>query len=970
MAFSKNIILFISANVCVIYCLLGQSPGLHGYIYDKETSEPLIGASILLEGTSFGTATDITGNYHISGIPVGTYNLQISYLGYENLNEKVEILPDLTKEMNFYLSYSGVQFGAVTITAQAKGQAKAINDQLNSNVIKNVIASEKIQELPDANAAETISRLPGVSVQRTGGEGSKVVVRGLSPKYTSMMVEGVNMATSENDRSADISAISPYSLGGIELLKAITADKDANFVGGSINFILQEAKNNWHANIIMQAGYNGLKKSVNDYLFTGSISNRFFNQRFGVFAQINAENRNRSSNDQGATYNIRELDGNKKEIHTTNLILSDIYRQTKRLGATLVLDYKIKDGKIFLKNFYSSGATDINRYNEVYNLANTNRTFSHETYQENYNNNALNNILSYEQRFGKMLIQSTFANSFSNKNVPSNFSFIFEQRNAIKSEVLNSIIPPYDLLNYTVVDDSNSFLETINEISSKTEEKQNSFTVDLQYDWSLSKQISGFLKFGGKYQNKNRFYDKTHYFGRLRLNSGQQAKDAILTAYPEFQNVVPLGSTSLPFSIFANTNFDHGNYLDGEYALGAVAEVGILNNVLDIIKHNVGEGEFQTFGLHQYFSEREDYAGEESLYAGYIMSEINIGTKIKLIPGWRYENNTTTYNGPYGDATATAFPELNYYFIDTTVTRSNSFLLPMMHVRYKPFSWFDVRIAYTHTLSRPSYFQFTPRQDILSEVVILNNHQLQPEYSKNIDVYLSFRDNKLGLFTLGTFHKKIGNMIFGLDRRVILDPKEYNLPESTKNRVIFTQANNDRVAALNGIEIDWQTHFWYLPGLLKGLVINLNYTHIYSKADYPRTVIELGKLDPVTFMREQLNIDSYLTDRLVDQPNDIFNFQIGYDYKDFSVRISTLYQSRVFKGTNFYPELTQFTEAYNRWDMSFKQSLPLKGFKVFCNLNNLTNASDRNRISGAPWNTKIQQYGRSIDLGVRFEFEK
>ncbi|MBK7700250.1 MAG: hypothetical protein IPJ39_16755 [Saprospiraceae bacterium] len=60
MAFSKNIILFISANVCVIYCLLGQSPGLHGYIYDKETSEPLIGASILLEGTSFGSATDIT----------------------------------------------------------------------------------------------------------------------------------------------------------------------------------------------------------------------------------------------------------------------------------------------------------------------------------------------------------------------------------------------------------------------------------------------------------------------------------------------------------------------------------------------------------------------------------------------------------------------------------------------------------------------------------------------------------------------------------------------------------------------------------------------------------------------------------------------------------------------------------------------------------------------------------------------
>ncbi|MCB0660667.1 MAG: hypothetical protein KDC04_07015, partial [Saprospiraceae bacterium] len=92
-----------------------------------------------------------------------------------------------------------------------------------------------------------------------------------------------------------------------------------------------------------------------------------------------------------------------------------------------------------------------------------------------------------------------------------------------------------------------------------------------------------------------------------------------------------------------------------------------------------------------------------------------------------------------------------------------------------------------------------------------------------------------------------------------------------------------------------------------------------------------------------------------------------YDYKGFSCRLSTLFQSKIFKGTNYYPELVQYTESYNRWDFSMKQALPFKGFKVFINFNNITNAADRSRIVGAPWNTKIQEYGRTIDLGVRYE---
>ncbi len=352
--------------------------------------------------------------------------------------------------------------------------------------------------------------------------------------------------------------------------------------------------------------------------------------------------------------------------------------------------------------------------------------------------------------------------------------------------------------------------------------------------------------------------------------------------------------------------------------------------------------------------------------AAYAMSEINLGTKIKFIPGVRFESNKTVYTAPKGNATKTTFKELEYAHVDTSVTRENSFLLPMIHLKYSPFEWFNARLAYTQTLSRPSYYQFTPRIDILQSVVILNNSKLKPEFSENWDLYLTFHSNKLGLFTIGGFTKKIKNMIFGLNRRVILEPSKYELPDEVWKRDIYTQANNIHDAFVKGVELDWQTNFWYLPGVLKGLVLNINYTHIYSEAKYPRTVVE-KKTDPVTFETTYRNIDSYIVGQLVQQPDDIFNIQLGYDYKGFSARISTLYQSRIFKGSNFYKELVQYTDSYTRWDISLKQKLPWYKLQIFCNINNLTGAADRDLIAGKPWNSRIQHYGTTVDLGLRIE---
>ena len=81
------------------------------------------------------------------------------------------------------LNYTTIEGEEVTVTAQARGKMDAINKQLNSSSIVNIVSADRIQELPDAKAAESVARVPGVSIKREGGEGNKVVIRGVSPKY-------------------------------------------------------------------------------------------------------------------------------------------------------------------------------------------------------------------------------------------------------------------------------------------------------------------------------------------------------------------------------------------------------------------------------------------------------------------------------------------------------------------------------------------------------------------------------------------------------------------------------------------------------------------------------------------------------------------------------------------------------------------------------------------------------------------
>lgn len=116
---------------------------LSGRVLDAETNEPLIGANIVVLGTSLGAATDIDGNYVIYNIPEGKYSISGSMIGYQRtIRPDVNISRTNGARQNFNLQSAAIEGEEVVVTAQARGQLEAVNQQLASSPMVSVQQEE------------------------------------------------------------------------------------------------------------------------------------------------------------------------------------------------------------------------------------------------------------------------------------------------------------------------------------------------------------------------------------------------------------------------------------------------------------------------------------------------------------------------------------------------------------------------------------------------------------------------------------------------------------------------------------------------------------------------------------------------------------------------------------------------------------------------------------------------------------
>ena len=977
---------------------------LRGTITDSLSNSELVGANVFLLGTSIGAATDIEGTYYISSIPEGNYKLKVSYIGYKSKEIDVVIKNNLTTELNIQLSLDVILGEEVLVTGQLKGQISAINQQKSSNTIINVVSEEKIQELPDANAAETIGRLPGVSVTRSGGEANKVILRGLSDKYVSVTIDGVRVpSTDELDRGIDLSAIAQNSLSGIELYKALTADKDADAIAGSINLVTRKAPSERVIRAILKGGYNGLTESAKQYDFSFKYGERFFDEFLGVQLNANIERKIRSNDYYDLGYDQTILNQTSYFINEFTLRYTDEVR--KRNGVSLILDINTPDdGNIKFSNNYNS--TDRNYITHQRDYPNGGGetqylggvTYSYRDREQKIGtfNSALkgeNILFGINVDWGMSFAQST-------SEYPYDYQLDFSEPSDEDAESGMRSTPqiksnPEQLIPYAYNNFQTATLAGAYYSGQDNLEKDKTVFLNLSHDYTFGDLFAGNLMIGGKYNSKSRNNNQTQNFAPYylgywqpyqRLSNGSIIPKDFDGSYFEdfYQRYLsnPLFNT-VSFQEFLDQDPESVVLFD-DYTMYPLINRDKLRQWYDINKNGIN----QAGNLIEYYNDPTYsayyYDISEAVSAAFATTTLNIGQAVTFIAGVRVESENNDYNNKYSKVIAGGFPSITLPTKDTSATYTETVILPNFHLNIKPTDFMNIRLAAYRALARPdfnmrlnTYFGWRPAEVGGNKQLIVGNPELRTAKAWNFEINTSFYGNEIGLFSVSAFYKEIKDMYHMLNQinttgNVIFQELGLNTKTlHTGNYQLTVPYNSDELSKVWGFEIEHQLTFTFLPGLLKNIILSYNASFVKSQTQLigsttDTTYTIIGGIPFPQYTERAITYHQ----KLENQPKFFGNISLGYDIGGFSGRISVFHQSDYFSSFSPSGRSDALVAGFTRVDLALKQKVT-DYLTIQLNINNLTNMEDihqiDNRVNDYILQNNGQKYGLTGDLGVLIE---
>ena len=420
--------------------------------------------------------------------------------------------------------------------------------------------------------------------------------------------------------------------------------------------------------------------------------------------------------------------------------------------------------------------------------------------------------------------------------------------------------------------------------------------------------INGNIKFGGMFREKKRFRDDT---------AGTQGFDAGSNVYaPKILSESldwMVRNSAGQISAIGIRGTENSPFLNGDYNFGNRFNFDRLNEISNtwerLSNDYIAQGPsvyLPLFGQVNKIGYSQSVAGStmndqdilEKYFAGYLMSEINFGKYVMFLPGVRIENTLKDMKGYY--AMPPIFPASILDPLpatDTTAVSSDTYILPMIHLRIKPTSSFYMHFAYTQTLSRPDFNAISPNYYVNSGWVPFTysagNPLLKPELWTNMDAQFVFHGKKIGLFSVNLFYKTVKDKIWNRSyQRIKGDPIINPFPDNGLVNVA-TWENHSYTGSVNGVEIDWQSSFGFLPSPFKYITLSANYTYTNSQTSYPYTRIDL--ITPIGGGRPvAVRIDSTLTGAMKFQPKHIANVSLGFNKNGFNAWLSFQYNGQIY----------------------------------------------------------------------------
>ena len=174
-------LIFICSNI------FAQTGNIRGFVYDKESGEPIMFCNVFLKGTSIGAATDVNGMYNISKVQAGEYTIIATYLGYDSSKVNITLKNGQILSQNLELKESSIKLNEIKISAERE----EMKTEVKVATIK--ISKKDLEMVPtiggEPDLAQYMQVIPGVVF--TGDQGGQLYIRGGSPIQNKVLLDGM-----------------------------------------------------------------------------------------------------------------------------------------------------------------------------------------------------------------------------------------------------------------------------------------------------------------------------------------------------------------------------------------------------------------------------------------------------------------------------------------------------------------------------------------------------------------------------------------------------------------------------------------------------------------------------------------------------------------------------------------------------------------------------------------------------------
>ncbi len=803
-----------------------QQGKLRGTVIDDENGETLIGVSVVIEGTTIGTITDLDGNYSLSLEP-GKYTVLYSYISYATQRvTDVVITPGGTKLVDIRLGSDVEQIGEVVVKAEriTNSETALLTIQKKSANVLDGISAQTFSKTGDNDAGAAIRRVTGVSVEG----GKYVYVRGLGDRYTKTQLNGVDIPGLDPDRNSVQMDIFPANLlDNIVVYKTFTPDLPGDFTGGMIDVTTKSFPARSTFAFSSSIGYTTGMNLIEDALRYKGGGGTFFG--FGnKFRELpfpeNTDIPNRVEDDPRLT----ELTGsfNRQLAPTTfrsplngSIALSkgnQIDKEKVTIGYNTAFNYryqfrnydKFEFGRSFkgnpnstdlLQSLYANGqrseqevqwsgmlggAIKTAKSKFLLNLLHTQNSVSRSAQykitqpasQDNANNNR-QFVLDYSQRSVTNILLSGKHSIKPEKwelewKVSPTLSKITEPdiRSTTYVEEVVNLPGDSSFVQYRVDNGEGAvperFFRELTEINAVAK-------VDVVHDFKVWGNLDSKLKFGFANTFKNRDYQILRFI--FNSTSGEQ-----LTGN---------GDELMEDDFLWTPTNTTGTYLRSEESLTENPNI---------------------------------YTATQNIGGVYVMNELPVAPVFKIIYGLRYERTDNWITG-YGRLTG---EQVNRDIEGEKVFSENDFL-PALNLIYNVTENMNLRLSYSRTIARPSFKEksFVSILDPLSGIRFIGNIDLERTNIENVDLRWENFFERGQMISVSGFYKHFKN------------PIEISSFELEPNDVT---PRNAGTAQLFGAELEFRQDFGWISPKMSDLSIGANVTYVKSLIDMREVIVGAG----------------------------------------------------------------------------------------------------------------------------------